>query len=149
MRTIYIETEFTEMKKINLTELRRLVEQVLNEDAYDDISFDFMDREDERKSQIKRDASEAFYNKLAKDEAILKEMFIIIKQSRNKESAKSKIRDSQVFNRIEQIMEEIYKFPELKSVTGQGEIFDLLKATYDKFFEDVYGKSMERINRAE
>lgn len=133
------------MKKINLSELRRIVSQVIKEDAYDDISFDFMDREEERKKQIKQNASEAFYNKLAKDEVILKEMFHIIKESQSKSSAKNKIRDSHIFNRIENAMEEIYRFPELKSVTDEGEIFNLLNVTYDKFFEDVYNKAIDRI----
>lgn len=135
-------------KRITLSELRKMIKKAIMEGPYDDISFDFMDKEDERKNRIKQDASESFYNKMAKDEVVVKEIFRSVKESRDKEEAMKKFEHSQHFNRVERYMDETYVFPELKSVTANLEIHDLLSRTWNKFFDKVYEKSIERINRA-
>lgn len=136
------------MKKINLSELRKMVKSVLKEDAFDDINFDFLDKDEQRKNEIKNQASETFYNSLAKNELVLRDIFRFVKESQSKEEAKKKFQNSQTFNKVEQSMNEIYKIPDIRKELGDNEIFSMLEKTFDMFFDKVYEKSIERINRA-
>ena len=133
--------------KLNESDLEKIVKRVINEGPYDEIGFDFLDREDEEKAAIKLSASESLYNKMAKDLDILKEIYHIFVSSQSIEEAFNKFKNSQYMNRVENYMEELYKIPDLKKISGDGEIFSLCQSTFNKFFHDAINAAKKRYDR--
>lgn len=133
--------------KLNESDLEKIVKRVINEGPYDEIGFDFLDREDEEKAAIKLSASESLYNKMAKDVDILKEIYHIFVSSQSIEEAFNKFKNSQYMNRVENYMEELYRIPELNKISGSGEIFNLCQSTFNKFFHDAINAAKKRYDR--
>ena len=133
--------------KIRLDELRTIVEQVLNETPYDEIDFGFLDREDEERNSLKTKASEEFYNRMAKDTEILKQVYHSMLDTQNKEKAKDNFRNLQVMNRVENHMEELYKNPEYTKLRPNRGLLGVYESTFDKFFDDAYEAALKRHNR--
>ena len=136
-------------KKITINELRKLVKQVMSEGPYDDIDFGFLDKEDEEKNALKVKASEEFYNRMVKDYDILKEIYILFKSSQDLEQAKSKFKNSQYMNRVENYMEDLYKNAEYRKKFGDGELLKLCEKTFDKFFLAAYEAAEKRHERTQ
>ena len=136
-------------KKITINELRKLVKQVMSEGPYDDIYFGFLDKEEEEKNALRVKASEEFYNRMVKDYDILKEIYIFFKSTQDLEQAKSKFKNSQYMNRVENYMEELYKNSEYKKNFGDGELFKICQTTFDKFFNDAYEAAKKRHERTQ
>lgn len=133
--------------KLNESDLEKIVKRVINEGPYDEIGFDFLDREDEEKAAIRLKASESFYNRMAKDVDILKEMYRVFTSSQSIEEAFNKFKNSQYMNRVENYMEELYSMPDLKRVSGDGEILNLCQSTFNKFFYDAIDAAKKRYDR--
>lgn len=135
--------------KITLSELRKLVKQVISEGPYDDIDFVFLDQEDQQKAALKTKASEEFYNKMAKDTIILKEIYNFFTSSQNEEDAKKKFKNSQYWARVENYMEDLYKNAEYRNNFGDGQLLKLCETTFDKFFSAAYEAAKKRHERTQ
>lgn len=135
--------------KITLSELRNLVKQVISEGPYDDIDFGFLDQEDQEKAALKTKASEEFYNKMAKDSDILKEIYHLFTSSQNEEESKKKFKNSQYYSRVENYMEDLYKNAEYRKKFGDGQLLKLCETTFDKFFSAAYEAAKKRHERTQ
>ena len=135
--------------KITLSELRNLVKQVISEGPYDDIDFGFLDQEDQEKAALKTKASEEFYNKMAKDSDILKEIYHLFTSSQNEEESKKKFKNSQYYSRAENYMEDLYKNAEYRKKFGDGQLLKLCETTFDKFFSAAYEAAKKRHERTQ
>lgn len=135
--------------KITLSELRNLVKEVISEGPYDDIDFGFLDQEDQEKAALKTKASEEFYNKMAKDSDILKEIYHLFTSSQNEEESKKKFKNSQYYSRVENYMEDLYKNAEYRKKFGDGQLLKLCETTFDKFFSAAYEAAKKRHERTQ
>jgi hypothetical protein len=135
--------------KITLSELRKLVKQVISEGPYDDIDFGFLDQEDQEKNTLRIQASEELYNIMAKDTVILKEVYHFFTSSQNEEDAKKKFKYSQYMNRVENYMEELYKNSEYRKNFGDGQLLKICETTFDKFFSAAYEAAKKRHERTQ
>ena len=135
--------------KITLSELRKLVKQVISEGPYDDIDFGFLDQEDQEKAALWTKASEEFYNKMAKDSDILKEIYFLLTSTQNEEEAKKKFKNSQYWARVENYMEDLYKNAEYRKNFGDGQLLKLCETTFDKFFSAAYEAAKKRHERSQ
>lgn len=135
-------------QKISINELRKLVKQVISEGPYDDIDFGFLDQEDQEKSALWTKASEEFYNKMAKDSDILKEIYRIFLDMPDESSAKAKFMNSQYYNRVENYMEDLYRNYDRKKF-GDGQLLKLCETTFDKFFSAAYEAAKKRHERSQ
>ena len=135
--------------KITLSELRNLVKEVISEGPYDDIDFGFLDQEDQEKAALKTKASEEFYNKMAKDSDILKEIYHLFTSSQNEEESKKKFKNSQYYSRVENYMEDLYKNAEYRKNFGDGQLLKLCETTFDKFFSAAYEAAKKRHERTQ
>lgn len=136
-------------KKITLSELRKLVKQVINEGPYDEIDFGFLDQEDQEKAALWTKASEELYNKMAKDSEILKEIYRIFLDMPDAFSAKAKFENSQYYNRVENYMEDLYRNPEYRKKFGDGQLLKVCQTTFDKFWHDAYEAAKKRHERSQ
>ncbi len=134
-------------KKITINELRKLVNQVINEGPYDDIDFSFLDKEDEEKNALRVQASEELYNKMAKDSDILKEIYYLYQSTQDLDQAKSKFKYSQYMNRVENYMEDLYKNNDYKKNFGDGQLLKICEEAFDKFFSAAYEAAKKRHER--
>ena len=135
--------------KITLSELRKLVKQVISEGPYDDIDFGFLDQEDQEKAALWTKASEEFYNKMAKDSDILKEIYRIFLDMPDAFSAKAKFKNSQYYNRVENYMEDLYRNAEYRKKFGDGQLLKLCETTFDKFWNAAYEAARKRHERSQ
>lgn len=135
--------------KITLSELRNLVKEIISEGPYDDIDFGFLDQEDQEKAALKTKASEEFYNKMAKDSDILKEIYHLFTSSQNEEESKKKFKNSQYYSRVENYMEDLYKNAEYRKKFGDGQLLKLCETTFDKFFSAAYEAAKKRHERTQ
>lgn len=135
--------------KITLSELRKLVKQVISEGPYDDIDFGFLDKEDQEKAALWTKASEELYNKMAKDSDILKEIYLLFTSSQNEEESKKKFKNSQYYNRVENYMEDLYKNAEYRKRFGDGQLLKLCETTFDKFWHAAYEAAKKRHERTQ
>jgi hypothetical protein len=133
--------------KITLSELRKLIKQVINEGPYDDIDFGFLDQEDQEKNALRIQASEEFYNKMVKDLDILKEIYRLFTSSNSEENAFSKFKDSQYYSRVEHYMEDLYKNVEYRKKFGDGQLLKICESTFEKFFSAAYEAAKKRHER--
>ncbi|MCE2742307.1 MAG: hypothetical protein LW701_01825 [Fluviicola sp.] len=133
--------------KITLSELRKLIKQVINEGPYDDIDFGFLDQEDQEKNALRIQASEEFYNKMVKDLDILKEIYRLFTSSNGEENAFSKFKDSQYYSRVEHYMEDLYKNVEYRKKFGDGQLLKICESTFEKFFSAAYEAAKKRHER--
>jgi len=118
--------------------------QIINETPYDDIDFGFLDQEDQEKAALWTKASEEFYNKMAKDSDILKEIYRIFLDMPDAFSAKAKFKDSQYYNRVENYMEDLYRNAEYRKKFGDGQLLKLCETTFDKFWHAAYEAAKKR-----
>ena len=123
--------------------------QMVNENPYDDIDFGFLDQEDQEKAALKTKASEEFYNKMAKDTVILKEVYHFFSSSQNEEDAKKKFKNSQYWARVENYMGDLYRNAEYRKNFGDGQLLKLCETTFDKFFSAAYEAAKKRHERTQ